>query len=217
MHTVENKPTFAVKVIANNIDWQSLPAKLANIATFFSSKCNLSFDIVRTSMNPVLNNSYEGLAPLYIIDRGWYDLNVALPHAGDADIVMFISGLKDHIGKVTFIGAMTFNNVGPWEVTVFAGGENDHTYMQGNDMGNAFELYACHELSHVFYAMLKLHDDTHVHFPVDQKPYEDYPTNVLADFDFSTRWARLEYLKAQLSRALVALGLLKKRLGGTTL
>lgn len=205
-----NKTTFTVKVIANNIHWNSLPAKLDAIRDFYAPRCNLVFDVVRTSLEPVFS-TYPELGTVAVVDREWYDVNIATPHAIDTDLILLIVSRVDHIGIVTYAGYMSFNNVGPWETTVFAQGEFDDLYMQGKNLGNSFVVYACHELSHAFYYIVGKHDDTHVHFPVAQDPYVDDPKNVLADFDFSTRYAALEWLKDKLIGAATVLGILQKR------
>ncbi len=203
------KPTFRIKVLANNIQWRSFQAKLAAVAAFYASKCELTFEVVETSLLPIFT-TYDDLAPLSIVNRDWYDENVARPYAGSADIVVLVLSPEDHI-RATPIGVMTFHNVGPWEITIFALGENDHTYMQGTDMGNSFVLYLEHELSHIFYRYCNERDDTHVHFPVAQNPYTDYPANVLADFDFTQQYPVLEYLKEKLLQALVNLNVIAKQ------
>src|SRR5690348_16659361 len=203
--------TFRVKVIANNLRWSSLDQKLEKVRQFYAPVCDLVFDVEYTNYSPTFNNTYPGLAPLYVVDRGWYDVNLATPYATEADIIMFIVAASDHPNMTTFAGLMGFNNVGPWETTIFAQGENDHVYMQGKDMGESFVHYACHELSHVFYYYCGKRDDTHVHFPVSQDPYTDAPENVLKDFDFSTQYAILEWLKDTLIAALTFLSILQKR------
>lgn len=205
------KPTFNVKVLANNLQWASLSSKLASVAAFYYPVCVLSFQVVQTRLSPVFNASYPGLGGVSIVDEGWYDANIAEPHAGDADMVVFITPQSDHPGTVTFQGMMTQNNVGPWEITIFANGENDHVYMDGQDLGNSFVDYLEHEISHALYAYCGLRDDTHVHFPFNQDPYADKPENVLKDFDFSQKYPELEYLKEKLKQAMVLLSLMSKK------
>lgn len=211
MDPYSTKPIFKLLVIANNLNWPSLADKIEAVCDFYVPVCTLVPTIVHTSMHPVFNNSYPGLAPLYVVDRGWYEVNVATPYAGQADFLMFVTPPSDHPTMVTYAGYMSFNNVGPWETTVFAQGEHDRTLMQGRDMGDSFTLIAEHELSHAFYYFLGRRDDTHVHFPNNQPNYADDPRNVLKDFDFTTKYARLEWLKDKLLAALVLLGILKRQ------
>src|ERR1700694_1042841 len=118
--------TFKLLVLANQIDWASLPAKMEAVRAFYAPVCNLDIEIRRVSLYPTYG-LYPELAPLYVIDRGWYDVNLASPNALQADIILFVAHPAPTIP--TFEGYMSFNNVGPWETTVFVHGrENDHTY-----------------------------------------------------------------------------------------
>ncbi len=200
--------TFKLLVLANQIDWETLPAKMEAVKAFYAPVCNLDIEIRHVSLYPTYAQ-YPDVTPLYVIDRGWYDVNLAAPNALQADLILFIT----KPGSVeTWAGYMSYNNVGPWETTVFVnGGENDHIYMGGTDMGDAFTLLACHELSHAFYRIVGKQDDTHVHFPVNQSPYLDNPTNVLKDFDFGARYAVLEWLKDKLVSAATTLYFIQKR------
>src|SRR5689334_3259223 len=121
--------TFKLLVLVNKIDWPSLPQKMEAVRAFYAPVCDLQIEIRQVSLDPVYA-LYPNLAPLYIIDRGWYDVNVATPNALEADIILFVTQSGT---MVTYQGYMSYNNVGPWETTVFAHGENDHVYMQGRD------------------------------------------------------------------------------------
>lgn len=203
-----SKPTFNVVVLQNNMQWASLGSKLAAVASFYAPVCQLTFTVVNTHLRPIF--APDGGTGIYIVDKGWYDVNVATPYAGSADIIIFVTPDADHPNLPTYLGVMTMNNVGPWEITLFANGENDQTYMNGESLGNSFELYVCHEISHAFYYYCGERDDTHVHFPVNQDPYTDHPANVLKDFDFSQRYPALEYLKEKCMQILVNLRMLSK-------
>jgi hypothetical protein len=200
--------TFRLLVLANNIDWASLSAKMDAVKTFYAPVCNLEISIQQISVTPVYT-LYPELEPLYVIDRDWYDQHFAAPAALLADIVLFIT--KPGYQTPTYMGYMSYNNVGPWETTVFVlGGENDHTYVNEKDFGDSFTLLACHELSHVFYAVMHLADATHLHFPSTDPHTDNTPTNVLKDFNFQTPNAILEWLKDQLVSALTALKIIQK-------
>jgi hypothetical protein len=200
--------TFKLLVIANQLGWPSLQAKVDAIRAFYAPVCNLDITIQRVSLNPVYA-LYPDLAPLNVIDRGYYDLNIASPNALAADIILFITEAPQTV--ITPNGYMSMNNVGPWEATVFARGENDHTYMKGTDMGDTFTLFACHELSHAFYRLVGKPDLTHTYFPAPDTPYVGPPSAVLKDFDFSSRISTLNWLLDQLKAMATALSLLKKQ------
>jgi hypothetical protein len=206
-----NQLSFRLVVVANNLNWASLPEKIQAVCDFYAPVCTLIPEIIHTSLQPVFNNKYPELAPLYVVDRGWYDVNVATPYANRADFILFITPQSDHPGLVTYAGYMSFNNVGPWETTVFAQGEHDHTYVANLDLGDSFTLTAQHELSHAFYRFLGKPDATHRHFPtIGDPPCDNTPVNVLADFDFTTRFAVLEWLKGKLISALTTLKVIQK-------
>lgn len=207
-------PTFRVALLANNIQWPSLLNKIAQIQAFYAPVCNLVITVEHTSLHPVFNSTYPGLAPIAVVDFDWYDANISGPRAAQYDIIIFAVSPNDHVGTTTYQGHMTQHNMGPWETTVFAGAEDDHVYVNGVDFGNTFVHYACHELSHVFYYMLGKRDDTHVHFPVGQTPYNDEPQYVIKDFGFtqaSSLQIKLAYFKDLLTNALAALGRIKKQ------
>jgi hypothetical protein len=200
--------TFKLLVLANHLDWASLPAKIEAVKAFYAPVCNLDIEIRRVSLYPTYA-LYPELAPLYVIDRGYYDLNIAAPNALAADIILFVTEAPLNIA--TYEGYMSFNNVGPWETTVFAHGENDHTYVDGKDLGDAFVLMACHELSHAFYRICGKRDATHRCFPSAEQLPGFAPHDVLPSFDFGTRYAILEWLKDKLLSAATALSLMRKQ------
>lgn len=202
-------------VVANNINWPSLPSKIEAICDFYRPVCDINPIIVKTRLTPKFR-LYPELAPLNVVDRKWYDENIAVPHALDADIILFITPASDHPGLLTYSGYMNLNNVGPWETTVFVNGEHDHVYQNGQDHGDYLTLIAEHELSHAFYAMVGKRDDTHSHFPNTPqgsplRSDDPMPTHALEDFDFSSRYAVLEWLKNKLLAALTAIGAIQKK------
>src|SRR4051794_10472781 len=115
--------TFKLLVLANQINWKTLPEKMEAVKRFYAPVCNLEIETRNVSIYPTYAK-YPELAPLYIIDRGYYDLNIATPNALDADIILFVTPPPANV--VTYEGYMSSNNVGPWETTVFVHGtEND--------------------------------------------------------------------------------------------
>lgn len=207
--------TFNVVVVANNTDWPTLWDKMAAVRQFYAPVCDLRVSIEHTRMQPVFNNSYPGLAPLYVLDRGWYDVNVTMPMIKkhpDVDIIIFIVSEKDRHGLPTYSGLMDFNNLGPWEITMFVNGEGDSIFKDGRNYGSEFEVITEHELSHAFYYYCGKQDDTHLHFPGGRNDVIlPDPTAVLRDFDFGTRYAILEWCKDKLLTALVSIGFLSKK------
>lgn len=205
------KPIIRLAVIANNIQWDSLNQKLQDVKAFYAPICDLRITVEHTSLRPIFK-SYPEIAPIFEVDFDWYDQNISKPRELTADIVMFVIAGPDHAACATPMGIMTQNNLGPWETTIFAEGENDGVYIEGRSLGNSFTHYAIHELSHVFYYMLGIRDRTHEHFPVGQTPYNDYPANVLSDlWSLQDGKFQLSFWGQQLQRALVALGLITKQ------
>jgi len=202
-----NTRTFKLLVLANNLNWTSLPEKLEAVRAFYAPACDLDIELRHTALQPIFAR-YPDVA-LPIIDHDWYDANLAAPNALKADIILFIT----EPGTVTtYQGYMNQNTIGPWETTVYVHGENDHTFIDGIDLGNSFVLTACHELSHVFYRMVTKPDATHRHFPsAGDPPCDNQPSWVLADFDFGTRSATLEWCREHLIAMLTALKLIDKR------
>lgn len=179
---------FNVAIVANNADWASWPQKVQAIKDFFASRVELNIVVVKTynKLPFILSPDFP---PLYEVDRNWYGNNVSI--MAD-DIVMLVVTPESHVGEVTPFGLMTGHSVKPWECTLY-GNENDHAYVQGVDLGNSLVLYACHELSHVFYAMMNATDNTHKYF------YAGTPKDVLADFDFDSYIAKLRQIIATLT------------------
>jgi hypothetical protein len=213
--------SFRLAIIANNIPWATFSSKVEAIRQFFAPVCDLQIIVEHTQLHPVFKQ-YPDFSPLSIVDYDWYDQNISTPHALTADIVLFVVTPEDHAGVVTTAGTMTQHNVGPWETTVFAAAENDRLYVNGKDAGDYFTLYACHELAHVFYAMLGKRDDTHAHFPNTPQsptffPDDPNPQHCLTDLDFSG--VRQTFILGQLTHLLLqaaqALSLIqKKRISG---
>jgi hypothetical protein len=196
--------SFRLQILANNEagSWASWPAKIAAIKAFYAPVCELDITVTRTFLTPQFS-LYEG-STIYQVDEAWYEANVT-PLANGADIVMFVVPSSDHT-LPTLIGLEANHPKGPWQTTVFSD-ETSHTYVLENgtdvDQGETAVVYAEHELSHVFYAMLAKTDNTHPYF------YAGTPEKVLADFDFEeTELAWYQQLVQLLEREL---GLLKAR------
>src|SRR5689334_21694563 len=117
--------TFKLLVLANQIDWPTLRQKMEAVRQFYAPVCNLDIEVRNVSMQPTFA-TYPDVAPLSVIDRGYYDLNIAAPNALGADIILFVTPAP--LNVATYEGYMSYNNVGPWETTIFVHGkETDHT------------------------------------------------------------------------------------------
>ncbi|HLH93553.1 MAG TPA: hypothetical protein VKW08_00400 [Xanthobacteraceae bacterium] len=175
--------SYSVRILANNEagTWQSWPAKIAAIKAFYASVCDLDITVTPTKLTPQFApyQATSGNGTIYQVDETWYAQNV-VPLAAGADIVMFFVPPTDHTVPC-LIGLEAGHSNGPWETTVFTD-ETSHTYVLENgtdvDQGETSVVYAEHELSHVFYAMLTKTDNTHPYF------FAGTPEKVLADFDF---------------------------------
>jgi hypothetical protein len=196
--------SFSLRILANNEagSWASWPAKIAAIKAFYASVCDLEITVTQTFLTPKFS-LYEGES-IYQVDETWYEENVT-PLANGADIAMFIVPPSDHTVP-TLIGLEANHPLGPWQTTVFTD-ETSHAYVLENgtdvDQGETLVVYAEHELSHVFYAMLAKTDNTHLYF------YAGAPEKVLSEFDFDeTLLSDFQQLVATLEQEL---GLLKAR------
>jgi hypothetical protein len=90
----------------------------------------------------------------------------------------------------------------PWQITVFSD-ETSHTYVGEAEQGETATVYAEHELSHVFYALLAKADNTHLYF------FAGTPEKVLADFDFDEQ--ELAWYQQVLQDLEEQIGLIKAR------
>lgn len=173
-------PTYKLTIVANNEagTWASWPEKIAAIAKFYASDCMLDITLVSTHLTPQFTpyGQTNGNGVIYQVDETWYEANVT-PLAQGADIVMFVVPPSDHTVPC-LIGLEAGHPIGAWETTVFTD-ETSHTYVNEIDQGETLVVYATHELSHVFYAMLAKTDNTHLYF------YAGQPQKVLGDFDFN--------------------------------
>lgn len=198
-------PTYKVRVLANNEagTWASWPAKIAAIKAFYASVCELDITLTPTTLTPQFSpyTGTSGNGTIYQVDEAWYEANVT-PLADGANIIMFIVPPTDHTVPC-LIGLEAGHPIGNiWQTTVFAN-ETDHTYIGEVDQGETAVVYAEHELSHVFYAMLAKTDNTHLEF------YGGTPTAVLADFDFDEQ--ELAWYQQVIQALEKELGLLKSR------
>jgi hypothetical protein len=171
--------SFRLHILANNEagTWPSWPEKIAAIKQFYASACDLDVILTPTQLTPKFSayGPISGSGNVYQVDEAWYEANV-VPLAAGADIVMFVVPPSDHT-VVSLIGLESGHADGPWETCVFSN-ETSHTYVGTADQGETVVVYATHELSHVFYAMLAKTDNTHLYF------FAGTPEKVLADFDF---------------------------------
>jgi len=180
---MENNPTFKLTILANNEagTWTSWSAKKAAIQAFYAPVCTLDISVIPTHLTPQFS-PYEpasGSSFVYRVDETWYEENV-LPYAEGADIVMFVVPPTDHT-VVCMMGLAVYSDQLK-ETTVFSD-EISHTYANVNgqnvDQGETAVVYACHELSHIFYDMLAKTDNTHQYF------FAGTPQKVLPEFDFN--------------------------------
>jgi hypothetical protein len=172
--------SFSLRILANNEagSWPSWPEKIAAIKAFYTPVCELDIILTPTKLTPQFApySGTSGNGTIYQVDEGWYEANV-LPLADGADMVMFVVPPTDHTVPC-LIGLCVSQTGKAAQLTVFSN-ETDHTYVNGSvDQGETAVVYAEHELSHAFYAMLAKTDNTHLYF------YVGTPEKVLADFDF---------------------------------
>jgi hypothetical protein len=113
---------------------------------------------------------------------------------------MFIVPPTDHTGLITLMGLTATGR--PWQITVFSD-ETSHTYVGEAEQGETATVYAEHELSHVFYALLAKADNTHLYF------FAGTPEKVLADFDFDEQ--ELAWYQQVLQDLEEQIGLIKAR------
>jgi hypothetical protein len=196
--------SFSVRILANNEagTWQSWPEKIAAIKAFYASDCDLDITVTPTTLTPQFSpyTGTSGNGTIYQVDETWYEANVASLAAG-ADIVMFVVSPSDHTVPC-LMGLEAGHPVGPWQTSVFAD-ETSHSFVAEADQGETAVVYATHELSHVFYAMLAKTDNTHLYF------YAGTPTKVLAEFDFDEQ--ELAWYQQVLQDLEEEMGLLKAR------
>ena len=200
--------SFTVRILANNQagTWASWPEKVAAIKAFYAPACELDITVTPTLLAPTFMpyQQTSGSGAIYQVDEAWYEANVT-PLAAGADIVMFVVPPSDHVVP-TLLGLEANHPKGPWQTTVFTD-EISHTYVLQNgidvDQGETAAVYACHELAHVFYAMLAKTDNTHLYF------FAGTPEKVLADFDFDEQ--QLAWYQQLIPLLEQELGLLKSR------
>jgi hypothetical protein len=194
---------FALRILANNEagTWASWPEKIAAIKTFYAPVCELDITLTPTKLTPQFSQ-YPGVSngAIYQVDEAWYEANVA-PLADGANIVMFVVPPSDHTVP-TLIGLEANHPKGPWQTSIFTN-ETDHTYQNEIDQGETAVVFATHELSHVFYAMLAKTDNTHLYF------FAGTPEKVLAEFDFDEQ--ELAWYQQAIQDLEQELGLLKAR------
>ena len=195
-------------LVLNNINWLSIYEKVKFIKSFFSPKFDFEIEIKYTKFQ---NIPYETVKSSSMIDevevlrdvpaiRGdWYNQNIT-SLALDKQIVLFYAGDQSIQGHPPAI--QQNNNEGPVEITIFKFGEHDRAYQKGvKDLGDAFSVWACHEISHALKKMFKVSDDTHEHF------YNGNPRDVLNNLNIG----QLDFISiiiAGIKRALTFMGIL---------
>lgn len=208
-----DKQIFRLVVISNGITWPSLAAKMAEVVKFFAPVIDLRVEIVYTKLTPVFTDIAIGLPRgTYMLDFGWFDQNVSGPYAGDADGVIFLVGPNDNPSHLpTYGGIMTYNNLGPWEITIFPHDENAHIYQNGIDYGNYFVNDVKHELSHLLYAMSGQYDRTHSIFPMPGQVIRVFPDSLLWEVNLFDRNAFLDWAKRKCLYMLRALRMMPQK------
>lgn len=179
------KPPLNIAVIFNNINWTSIPQKIANIQAFFSKDFDVTIQPKVSSLLGipwVLTSETSGIentpGTTQTVDPAWFDTYVSC-FTPDADMVVFCLPQGEVAANRTSIGIMQgkFKGKNPniVQCCIFGINENDHGYVQMVDQGNAFELFCEHEISHALYLIQNVPDNTHLYF------YSGQPTKVLDD------------------------------------
>lgn len=160
-----------IKIVLNNCNWLSIEQKIQSIKNFYDP-FPLEIDCVHTffARIPFItvpstdgSSGQEKTGTTEIVEKVWYDQHVT-ELALDYDMVLFYVPNSDKKGHVTSAGIRGDRNLGPVELTVFGGNEDDHTYNQGVDMGNNFVFFCCHEIAHGISMIQGGVDNTHKYF-----------------------------------------------------
>ena len=185
-----------------------MPDKIKNICAFFSPSLTLepqTFNTYFDNLPFITVNTLEGtghqdgtnvIGSAETIDGVWYEKQIT-PLVPGADIILFCITNADKNGHITPVGIDDKTHA-----IIFGQNENDRVYVNGVDIGNDFEVFAEHEISHSLYFLNGKPDRTHEFF------YSGNPKGVLPDF---VSLSRLDKLKNLLSYCLQLLGLLKQQ------
>jgi hypothetical protein len=197
--------SFNVRILANNEagTWTSWGEKIAAIKAFYAPVCELDITLAPSKLTPQFAPyaPISGSADTYVVDPTWYQENV-LPLAEGADMIIFVVPPTDHPNIITYMGLDVYQQGQPGRLTVFSD-ETSHTYVGTVDQGETAVIYAEHEISHQFYALLAKTDNTHLYF------YAGTPEKVLADFDFDEQ--ELDWLTQLKSDLEQMVGLIEAR------
>lgn len=176
-----------ISLIFNNNNWTTIDQKVKNICAFFMPAVTLEPTILKTSFNNIQwekvktldgtgyqdGTSVTGQADT--VANAWYDQNI-LPLCIGAEIIVFCVSNSDKVGHpLCPTGIRGDNNEGPVECIIFGQNENDRVYVNGVDIGNDFEIFAEHEISHALYMIDGKKDNTHLYF------YSGVPAKVLPE------------------------------------
>lgn len=176
-----------VKLIQNNQKWTSLRQKVEAIEDFFNQNnenpnLNLIIDIGFTNFKdipfentPALTGPNNDPTVVPIVSNSWRNINL-LPLCAGYDAYVFHISKEDIGDRPTSTAIRGDMDEVPVEIIYFGGSETDEAYVNGKNMGNAYEYFVKHELSHALYLICDLDDKTHKYF------YAGTPELVLADF-----------------------------------
>lgn len=189
-----------IAFIFNNSTWSSEIEKVQNICNFFST-VYIESEIHHTTFTNIpfitvaTTDGHQGtpdtLGTAETVNSDWYDTHIT--PLTEADIILFCITQAESAGHITPIGID--NKV---HAIIFGVNETNHAYVNGKDLGNEFELFAEHEISHALYYLSGKPDRTHEYF------YAGNPQGVLKDFA-----DKVSILKRMLQACLQLLGLLK--------
>lgn len=200
-----------ILLILNDINWLSISDKIKFIKDFFSPKFVLEIDVLYKSFTNIpfekvksssMINGVEVIAEVPAVKADWYNENIT-SLALDKQIVIFYVGSQSVQGHPA--GLKQDNNEGPVELTLFRYEENDIAYQQGSIvLGNAFSVFACHEIAHSLYHLFKVPDNTHKHF------YFGNPKDILNDFNISPL-NFISVILESIRKALVYMGVIMEK------
>lgn len=157
-----------IAYIQNNHSWSTFTQKLKNIATFYSSITPIKTTTFQTYFTAIpfvtvpTSDGHQGsqdtLGTAETVDPQWYNTNV-VPLATDADVIVFCLSKEDCDGHINPTGIDDKNHI-----VMFGMDENAHAYINGVDLGNEFEFFCEHEISHYLFYIRGLVDRTHEFF-----------------------------------------------------
>jgi len=158
------KPVIRLKLVENNLGWESLNKKIEDIQEWFSSHIDLIIDVEHTEYVTIPFEDYKSSADQINesskrgVDKKWYDTFLS-PMGKGYHIVLFAVPLSQW-GSTNFRGWRTDNNTGPVELQVSSVEGERYTH-NGKDRGGAFVNFARHEILHALFMIYGQHDMTH--------------------------------------------------------